>query len=117
VPIRQPDTLQPTVIYRNLSFANLVDLHMLDIQYFRDVDVIAPGEMSVLGNTQYSWFTNSWQSSTAKWQLIGSQKMTGGWYARGIPPSLIPNNGNVFDTGSWDGYFEERRRLFTLFDS
>ncbi len=117
VPVRVPDTTQPELIYRRLVYGDLFDLHMLDMQYFRDVDTIAPGEASVLGTVQYNWLVNSWQASTTKWNLLGSQKMTGGWYSRGIPPSIFPNNGNVFDTNSWDGYFEERRQLFSLFDS
>lgn len=117
VPIRLTDTTKPNEIYRYLEFGDLFDLHMLDMQHFRDVDTIAPGETSALGTTQYNWLVNSWQASTKKWNLLGSQKMTGGWYSRGIPPSLFPNNGNVFDPNSWDGYFEERRQLFSLFDS
>lgn len=117
VPVRVPDTTLPEQIFRRLVFGDLFDLHMLDMQYFRDVDTIAPGETSVLGTTQYNWLVNSWQASTTKWNLLGSQKMTGGWYSRGIPPIIFPTNGNVFDPNSWDGYFEERRQLFSLFDS
>lgn len=117
VPVRVPDTTRPDIIYRRFEFGDLFDLHMLDMQHFRDVDTIAPGETSALGTTQYNWLVNSWQASTAKWNLLGSQKMTGGWYSRGIPPQIYPNNGNVFDPNSWDGYFEERRLLFSLFDS
>lgn len=117
VPVRVPDTTKPELIYRSFVFGDLFDLHMLDMQYFRDIDTIAPNEVSVLGTDQYNWLVTSWQASTTKWNLLGSQKMTGGWYSRGIPPQVFPNNGNVFDTNSWDGYFEERRQLFSLFDS
>jgi len=118
VPIRMPDTTQPTVIYRAFQFGDLFDLHMLDILLFRDRDTIAPGETSILGTVQHDWFINSWLASTTKWNILGSQKMVGGWYARGIPQiPQIPRDGDFFSTNSWDGYVEDRRRLFSLFDS
>ncbi len=118
VPIRMADTTQPTRIYRAFQYGDLFDLHMLDILLFRDRDTIAPGETSILGTVQHNWFINSWLASTTKWNLLGSQKMVGGWYARGVPQiPQIPRDGDFFSTNSWDGYVEDRRRLFNLFDS
>lgn len=118
VPTRVADTTQPTRIYRSFVFGDLFDLHMLDILLFRDVDTIAGNETRILGNQQNDWFINSWLASTTKWNLLGSQKMTGGWYSRGLPqiPDL-PTDGDFFSTNSWDGYVEDRRQLFSLFDS
>ena len=118
VPVRLMDTTQPERIYRSFQFGDLLDLHILDILLYRDVDTIAPNETSILGNIQNDWFVNSWEASTAKWNLIGSQKMAGGWYANGLPniPQL-PNDNGFFSTNSWDGYVEYRKRLFAMFDS
>ena len=41
--------------------------------------------------------------------------MAGGWYTTGIDPSLldlVPNDGPVFDAGSWDGFMQVREQLF-----
>ncbi len=95
-------------INRSLAFGNLVDLTMIDIEKYRNIDSIA-GEASVLGTAQREWFLNQLSNSTAKWRIVGNQKMFGGWYATGIPPdSPIPTDGDVFDAGSWDGFMAER---------
>lgn len=106
-------------IYRNFSYGNLVDLIMMDVHLYKDVDEIAPGEYSFLGNTQYEWLTNKLINSTAQWKLLGSEKMFGGFYAKGLPETLpIPRDGDVFNTNSWDGYMLERENLLkTIRDS
>lgn len=116
VPIRSNKT---DSIYRNFSYGNLVDLIMMDVQLYKDIDQIAPGEFSYLGNTQYEWLTNNLTKSSAQWKLIGSEKMFGGFYAKGLPETLpIPRDGDVFTTNSWDGYMLERKNLLkTIRDS
>ena len=96
-------------IHRSYSFGNLLSLVMIDIEKFRNIDEIAPGESSVLSNDQRDWFIQELDASDAKWRIVGNQKMFGGWYSEGIPQWLpIPNAGNVFDDGSWDGFMAER---------
>lgn len=96
-------------IHRSYSFGNLLDLIMIDIEKFRNIDEVAPGEASVLSNDQRDWFLQELGNSNAKWRIIGNQKMFGGWYSDGIPEWLpIPNAGGVFDDGSWDGFMTER---------
>lgn len=96
-------------IHRSYSFGNLLDLIMIDIEKFRNIDEIAPGESSVLTNDQRDWLLEELGNSDAKWRIIGNQKMFGGWYSEGIPEWLpIPNAGGVFDDGSWDGFMAER---------
>lgn len=95
-------------INRSLAFGDLVDLIMIDIEKYRNIDSIA-GEASVLGTDQREWFLDELSNSTAKWRVVGNQKMFGGWYSEDIPPWLeIPNDGDVFDAGSWDGFMAER---------
>lgn len=96
-------------IHRSYSFGNLLDLIMIDIEKFRNMDEVAPGESSVLSNDQRDWFLQELGNSEAKWRIVGNQKMFGGWYSEGIPLWLpIPNAGGVFDDGSWDGFMAER---------
>jgi alkaline phosphatase D len=96
-------------INRSLAFGNLVDLIMIDIEKYRNIDTLSTGETSVLGTDQREWFLDELSNSTAKWRIVGNQKMFGGWYSEDIPPWLeIPNDGDVFDAGSWDGFMAER---------
>ena len=96
-------------IHRSYAFGNLLDLIMIDIEKFRNIDEVAPGEPSVLTNDQRDWLLQELGNSSGKWRIVGNQKMFGGWYSEGIPEWLpIPNAGNVFDDGSWDGFMAER---------
>lgn len=102
-------------IHRSYSFGNLLDLIMIDIEKFRNIDEIAPGESSVLSNSQRDWFLQELGASEGKWRIVGNQKMFGGWYSDGIPEWLpIPNAGGVFDDGSWDGFMAERDTVLSF---
>lgn len=95
--------------HRTLRYGSLVDLILIDIQKFRNIDTIAPGEASVLSDAQREWFLSELSASSAKWKVVGNQKMFGGWISEGVPSWLpIPNDGGVFDRGSWDGFMAER---------
>lgn len=106
-------------IYRKYSYGNLIDLIMMDVHLYKDQDQIAAGEYSFLGNTQYQWLIDQMIQSTAQWKLMGSEKMFGGFYAKGLPEALpIPREGDVFTTSSWDGYTLEREKILkTIRDS
>ncbi len=96
-------------IHRTLRYGDLLDLTLIDIQKFRNIDTIAPDEASVLSNDQRAWFLNELGLSQARWRVVGNQKMFGGWISEGIPDWVpIPNDGGVFDRGSWDGFMAER---------
>ena len=115
LPIRESAAVQQNYLYRNLSIGNLADVIMMDVESLRAIDTFPNGEYNLLGNTQFEWATQTLKNSNARWRLMGSQKMAGGWYTRGIDQSilnLVPNDGDVFDNSSWDGYFETRNRLF-----
>ena len=104
-------------IHRSYSYGNLLDLTLIDIEKFRNIDEIAPGESSVLSNAQRNWFLEQLGNSTAKWRIMGNQKMFGGWYSDGIPEWLpIPNAGGVFDDGSWDGFMAERDTILRFIE-
>lgn len=102
-------------IYRQLKYGSLLDVFILDIALWRGIDVISGADKSCLGNEQFNWFKNAIQTSTAKWKIVGSQKMFSHWSV----PSLatILGNGGVVNPNSWDGCVAERDRILNLFDS
>jgi alkaline phosphatase D len=115
LPIRESAAVQQNYLYRSLSIGTLADVMMLDVESLRAIDTLPSGEYNLLGSAQFEWATQTLKNSNARWRIMGSQKMAGGWYTRGIDQSilnLVPNDGDVFDNSSWDGYFETRIRLF-----
>ncbi len=107
MPIRVPDTTNQLNIYRSFSYGDLADIMVTDALMFRHGDTLTNGEYNMLGDTQFQWLTQQLLNSTAKWKLVPQQRMIGGWYTTGIPAwvlAMIPNNGPVFDDGSWDGF-------------
>ena len=115
LPIRETPEVAQNLLYRSLEIGNLADLSMLDVESLRNIDTFPNGQYNLMGNQQFEWATQTLKNSNTRWHLMGSQKMAGGWYTRGIDPSLlnlVPNDGDVFDNGSWDGFTETRNRLF-----
>ena len=98
-----------TKIYRRFEFGNLVNLLMLDTRivgrdkqlslgsYFtgpnNSFNVTAFGQAwrnpdrSLLGNDQRTWLASALGSSSANWQVLGSQVLMGKMY---IPVELLP---------------------------
>jgi alkaline phosphatase D len=118
LPIRMPDTTHPERIYKTFHMGGLADLNMIDMYLFRGQQEYAPGKKSVLGNLQDAWFKNELKQSTATWHLIGNQEMMGSWLSKGIPAAFhIPGNGTFFDPDDWDGFADDRNRLYRFIDS
>ena len=110
VPIRLLDPNNHFNFYRDFKYGDLVEIFMIDINTHRDQDAIPGGGMSILGDEQYNWLLTKLQQSTAKWVLIGQQKIVGGWSLLGLP-DWFPGDGLVFSEKSWDGNEEARNRL------
>lgn len=117
LPIRMPDTIHPECIYRRFQFGQLADLNMIDMQLFRGKEEYEPGKKSVLGNTQDSWLKNNLQKFATHWHLIGNQEMMTDWLSEGAPKFIKRGNGRVFDDGNWNGYPDDRNRLYRFIDS
>lgn len=118
VPMRLITPSDTKKIYRKFSYGSLVDIFMVDILLYRNVDNLPSGDPSILGTTQYNWLTTELQNSTAKWKLVGNQKMMCGWSVANIPtffPVTI-GNGSVLDTKSWDGFDAARDRLLDFIE-
>ncbi len=113
VPGSQQDPNDPFKIYRSIEIGDLVDLYVVDLHTYKGDDIIVGEEESILGNQQYEWLTTTMNQSDAKWQLIANQNLMGHWSAIGMPTIIeYPTDGDVFDDTTWDGYFEDRKRLF-----
>jgi len=115
LPIRKNTRTMNDTLFRKFSFGHLLDVWITDVGTFRNVDTLAGGEHNLMGNVQLNELIGGLKSSDATWKIMGSQKMTGGWYTAGIDSfilALVPNDGAVFDNSSWDGYPQTRNRLF-----
>ncbi|MEM0999151.1 MAG: alkaline phosphatase D family protein [Bacteroidota bacterium] len=111
VPTRIDDPSRPDLPYRRLQFGDLVDIIMLDAQSLRDQDTISGNELSVLSDAQWNWLAGELSASTARWRVIGNQKMFTRFSIVGLP-SVIPfGDGPVADSSAWDGYTAERNRI------
>jgi alkaline phosphatase D len=84
IPAQAPDAA-PDVLYRHLAMGDLVDLYVVDMYLFQGRDTLPGGAPSALGTAQYEWLTTSLAASTARWRVIGMQKVfaefgaLGGW--------------------------------------
>lgn len=95
--------------YRKVSIGGMVDLFIVDVQYTQDRRDTINGMESYLGQTQLNWLINGLQNSTAKWKLIGQQKLVSAFSVEGLE-SVIPNGVNS-DEKAWDGYDAERTQI------
>lgn len=137
-PVREPAPDEFNRLYRKLTYGNLVDVLVLDVDLFRNDSIYFDLEDSVyvvnepsgldeevddstrtmLGDEQLSWFKQELLNSTAEWRLICSQKPMGQWQLFGLPDFLpddllgINNYGFPFTTSTWDGYPYERQTIY-----
>ncbi|MGB1205547.1 MAG: alkaline phosphatase D family protein [Chitinophagales bacterium] len=100
----------PIIRYQMLHYGDLLDILLLDILLFRNIDPIPGGGFSMMGNTQYEWAKNELLNSTAKWRIVASQNMMGTWSTMGLPDLPVFED-DVFDPTSWDGFPAERERF------
>lgn len=101
-------------IYRDFSFGNLLHIWMADVSTHRNVDTLYDGSPAIMDKQQLQWILSGLKNTNATWKMLGGQKMMGGWYTTGIPQfllNLVPNDGSVFDSGSWDGFPTSRAMI------
>ena len=109
LPIRVTGTVNPYQIYRTIKYGNLVDLIMMDTRVEgRDLQAGTSGATvtsptrQLLGTTQFNWWKNKMDSSTAQWKVLGQQIMMAPLQVFGIG----------FNGDQWDGYPAERSRIY-----
>jgi alkaline phosphatase D len=113
LPIREQDPAEPYRIYRSFKMGNLADLMMLDEDSYVSNTPNDTSTHTFLGHAQRNWLYQQLGSSKGKWRIIGSQKMMGSWYSKGLPgSSKLPGNGTYFDPNDWDGFPEERGNIY-----
>lgn len=114
LPVRHTGKTLADTIYRSFAFGDLLDLWICDVSMYRDVDTLPDGSPAIMNTAQSEVLMDGLTGSSAKWKMMGSQKMMGGWYTNGIPQQvldLVPNDGPVFDNTSWDGYPSSRNQI------
>lgn len=115
-PIREVDPLHPEILYRTLHYGDLVDLVFADALLHRNQDTV-PGTSakSILGNEQYDWLTGQLRDSGATWRLLANQRLFGTVRINPVFAQAIDGERReVFDTGAWDGFPEDRSRLLRM---
>ena len=137
MPVRLSETSEQGHIYRSLKFGNLVELTIMDLRTYRDVEfwkggARQPGDArTMLGSEQYDWLTGTLERSTAAWNALGNSVMFSPLHAgavfnnpatRPVAEALSSNilssqvpvpqlNELPLNGDQWDGYDFERRRL------
>lgn len=107
VPMRLTDELQPSALWRKLTFGDLLDLHLVDVLLWKNRDPLpGSGAPDMLGTVQREWLEAGLRASRTTWRVIGNQKF--------FAPFLVP-----LDLGdsTWNGFPEARTRMLeTLAD-
>lgn len=96
VPMRRPDPSGSGRAYRHLPYGDLVDLYLLDVTSHEE-----PG--SLLGLAQEAWIEAHLQESSARWRVIGTQKL--------VTSMVVPGANLVGDPTPWDDFPAGRVRL------
>lgn len=124
LPIRDyPDN----TVYRKVSYGAMADIFLLDTRLegrdkppvnFDDPDTPT---RTILGSTQYQWFTNGLKNSTAKWKVVGNQvifsNLNVGFASRNGQGLPDPSNINSIRTAErpfnnfWKSYPTERSAI------
>ena len=135
MPVRASQTSAQGHIYRTFTFGDLVELTIMDLRTYRDIEFWKggsrqPGDArTMLGSEQYNWLERTLEASKAKWNALGNSVMfspmhLGALYnnpqTKPVAQALSSNNIPVVNTplhelplngDQWDGYDFERRRL------
>jgi alkaline phosphatase D len=127
LPVRAPDPSRPDRIYRTIGFGDLATLILLDTRLAgrdrpaaggnRPVATVLVRDRSLLGDEQRAWLREE-LGAPVRWRLLGNQVMMAPLRLVHVPrplhrlvPGLVAGGAGV-NAGQWDGYPDERRRLF-----
>ena len=113
IPVRLPNPNDSSLIYRKISYGNLMDIFVTDVLIYKNQDTLVDGSASMIGNSQYDWLTQNLASSTAKWKLLPMQNLMAGWSIQNIPAFIGLGQNGVLDPTNWDGYDSDRDRLLS----
>ncbi|WP_238419158.1 alkaline phosphatase [Gordonia sp. 'Campus'] len=126
MPVRPAVDAAGRHLFRRLQYGRLLELSMLDLRSYRDLQVSArsaaidDSARSILGRAQMSWLTNGLTSSQARWKIVGNPVMIAPVLLPPLDPRTtgavtallgIPKEGIPYNADQWDGYAADRRRL------
>jgi phosphodiesterase/alkaline phosphatase D-like protein len=131
VPLRRPDTDDPTRVHRVVHVGDLADLVLLDTRSRRDQPTdgahLHDDGRTALGDDQRAWLFETLTSSSAAWRLVGNPSILSSTWHPQLPPDLgeamlklkliDPDGTGRRDFDQWDGYPAERADLLDLFDA
>ena len=128
MPLRQPDSSDPTRVYRSIRVGDLAEVFLLDIRSRRDEPALDPRmsepDRSMLGTAQRGWLLAGLDASDAAWRIVATPSlMTRTWIEGADEPlhdallklKLIDEDGTGPDEDQWDGYPAERAALLERF--
>jgi alkaline phosphatase D len=104
VPFRQ-DPSDSIRIWRKVSYGQLLDIFMIDININNVNDTFPSGSIKAMSDTQFNWLKAGLKNSTATWKLIGSEKLFAQWDLQGF---TLPGSGL---SKTWNGYPQSRDSL------
>lgn len=113
-PVRLPvPTGSSLQIFRRFEWGDLATIHMLDVRQYRDPAPCGGGltdcparldeDRTLLGEEQQGWLAEGLAASTAVWDVIGQQVVF-------TPLPFGPS----YNTDQWDGYPQQRDRVWSL---
>lgn len=126
MPIRPAVDTAGRHLFRRLRFGRLLELSMLDLRSYRDLQVSARSAAiddparTILGRAQMSWLTNGLTSSETRWKIVGNPVMIAPVLIPPLDPQTtgavtallgIPREGIPYNADQWDGYAADRQRL------
>jgi alkaline phosphatase D len=120
MPLRATSIPSPggIMLYRRLTFGNMVEFHMLDTRQYRSDQPCGEGEqapcterdsdaVTMMGGVQEKWLQDGLSASTARWNVIAQQIYM-------APLDRDPGPGERFSMDKWDGYPAARSRLMAF---
>lgn len=137
MPVRLTQASQEGHIYRSFTFGDLVELTVMDLRTYRDVEFWRggsrqPGDArTMLGTEQYNWLIGTLERSRATWSALGNSVMFCPMrlgavmqnpvtrpVAKALSSNILSSSAQApgidevpLNGDQWDGYDFERRRL------
>lgn len=137
MPVRPTQVSEQGHLYRSFTFGNLVELTIMDLRTYRDVEFWRGGSRqagdarTMLGSEQYNWLIGTLERSTTTWNALGNSVMFSPMrlgavlrnpatrpVAKALSSNILSSAADVpaidelpLNGDQWDGYDFERQRL------
>ena len=132
MPVRPQVSDAGRHLYRRLRYGTLLELSMLDLRTYRDVQPSSTSQQidssssSITGRAQMQWLTGGLATSPTTWQIIGNSVMITPFVLPPLDPERLkiiteltglPSNGVSANSDAWEGYSADRNRLLGAIDA